>query len=331
MTVAEGRPVLQVPAREIPVPTTVSPEAQAMLAMGPMQMPESPALDDRDGWKKLIAETDAMVLEMLDLGGLRSPEGFHVDERTVAGVRVYDITPDDLDPGDTRVHLDPHGGAFTVGGGELARAMSIMTAKRAGMRVWSPDYRMPPDDPYPAAVDDCLAVYRALLSEHRPQEIVVGGVSAGGNLSAALILRARDEGLPLPAAAVLQTPAMDLTSSGDTFRTNMGIDTVITRDDAGALLLYAGGHDLRDPYVSPVYGDFSKGFPPTLLASGTRDVLLSDTVRTHRALRAAGVYAELHVLEAAPHGFFHGMAPEDEELAREIRRFINDYCPPTKG
>jgi monoterpene epsilon-lactone hydrolase len=330
MTTTEERVVLHVPARDIPVPTSISPEAQAMLAMGPMEAPANPELDDIDGWRKMIAETDEMVFTMLSQSGLMEPEGFQFDERDIDGVHVYVITPDDLDPDDARVHLDPHGGAFIVGGGELCRAVSIMTARRSGMRVWSPDYRMPPDHPYPAAVDDCVAVYRALLTEHRPEEVVVGGVSAGGNLSAALILRARDEGLPLPAAAILQTPAMDLTQSGDTHRTNLGVDTVITGDDNRALMLYANGHDLRDPYLSPVFGDFSKGFPPTLLASGTRDVLLSDTVRMHRALRAAGVTAELHVLEAAPHGFFRGMAPEDEEMASEIRAFIGTHCPTTR-
>ena len=86
-------------------------------------------------------------------------------------------------------------------------------------------------------------------------------------------------------------------------------------------LLYAAGRDLTDPYVSPLFGDFSKGFPPTLLASGTRDLFLSNTVRMHRKLRAAGVAAELHVFEAMPHGGFGG-APEDRELAREVRRFV---------
>jgi epsilon-lactone hydrolase len=106
---------------------------------------------------------------------------------------------------------------------------------------------------------------------------------------------------------------------------------VITRSDPGALLLYAGGHDLRDPYVSPVFGDFSRGFPPTLLASGTRDILLSDTVRLHRALRAANIPAELHVFEAAPHVFFRGQAPEDRELDREVRDFIERTCPSRHG
>jgi acetyl esterase/lipase len=178
---------------------------------------------------------------------------------------------------------------------------------------------MPPDHPFPAGLDDCLAFYRRLLRDHAPSEIIVGGGSAGGNLAAATILRARDEGLPLPAAAVLISPEVDLTESGDSFFTNAGIDGM------GSLMaanrLYAAGHDLTDPYVSPLFGDYAKGFPPTLITAGTRDVFLSNAARLHRRLRAAGVPAELHVLEAAAHGGFAGNAPEEAELDAEIRLF----------
>jgi acetyl esterase/lipase len=305
---------------------SVSPEAQAYLGRGPLATPPSPALDDREGWKKRIAAIDAMVLERIDQSGGAVPPDCEVENLVIGEGTVYAVTPPGLGPVDDRVYLDPHGGAFIVGGGEACRQYGIATASRLGMRVWAVDYRMPPDHPYPAAVDDCLTAYRALLDEHPPSRVVIGGVSAGGNLAAAVILRARDEGLPLPAAAVILTPVVDLNCSGDTFRTNVGVDTVLNGDRA-PLLLYAGGHDLADPYVSPLFGDFSKGFPPTLLASGTRDVLLSDTVRMHRALRRAGVPAGLHILEAAPHGFFAGTAPEDQELDREIRRFIQQHCP----
>ncbi|HXY91782.1 MAG TPA: alpha/beta hydrolase [Acidimicrobiia bacterium] len=327
MSESGDRAVLHVPAREIPVPTSVSPEAQAVLAVGPMPSPEYPELDDAEGWRKYIAATDEMVLGMFGESGLMSAEGFEIEEISVDGVTVFVVTPPAVGADDSRVYLDIHGGAFIVGGGEVCRGTGIMTARKVGMRVWSVDYRMPPDHPYPAAVEDCLSAYRGLLDERRPEEVVVGGGSAGGNLAAALVLRARDEGLPLPAAAILLTPAMDFTHGGDTWKTNLGVDTVLTGNDPRALLLYAGGHDLHDPYLSPVFGDFSEGFPPTLLASGTRDVLLSDTVRTHRALRAAGVPAELHVLEAAPHGFFRGATPEDRALDEEVRRFVAVHCP----
>ena len=159
-----------------------------------------------------------------------------------------------------------------------------------------------------------MAAYRALLSDRDAGEVIVGGGSAGGNLAAALLLRARDEGLPLPAAAVLLTPEADLTESGDSFQTNLGLDNVLTQSLMPANLLYANGHDLTDPYLSPLFGDFTKGFPPTFLSTGTRDLFLSNTVLLHRKLRSAGVPADLHVLEAAGHGGFLGTAPEDREL-----------------
>ena len=321
MTVSETRPVLHLPARDIPVPSSVSAEAQAVLAAGPMEGPEPPSLDDLAGWRAMVAARDEALLPFL--ADRASRVAADVEEIDADGVGVFVITPHDVPAGDGRVFLEIHGGGMIMGGGACCRAMGMSTAARVGVRVWTVDYRMPPDHPYPTPLDDCAAVYRVLLRDHRPDDIIVGGASAGGNLAAALILRARDEGLPLPAAAVLLTPQLDLTESGDSFQTNRGLDTVITGSSMPNNLLYAAGHDLADPYVSPLFGDFSKGFPPTLLATGTRDLFLSNTVRMHRALRTAGVPAELHVMEAAPHGGFFGSAPEDAELEREVRRFVD--------
>jgi acetyl esterase/lipase len=222
------------------------------------------------------------------------------------------------------VYLDIHGGSLIMGGGACCRAMGIRAAARVGARTWAVDYRMPPDHPYPTPLDDCVGVYRRLLVDHAPRDIVVGGASAGGNLAAAMVLRARDEGLPLPAGLVLLTPELDLTESGDSFATNLGVDTVLRRSLMSASRLYAGGHDLAHPYLSPLFGDMTKGFPPTLLQAGTRDLFLSNAVRMHRALRRAGIEAELHVCEAMPHGGFFG-APEDREIDDEVRRFA-DRC-----
>jgi acetyl esterase/lipase len=122
---------------------------------------------------------------------------------------------------------------------------------------------------------------------------------------------------------VLLSPEVDLTESGDTFATNVGVDYVLVDGLAESIALYAGEHDLTDPLLSPLYGDLS-GFPPTFLQSGTRDLFLSNTVRMHRALRAHDVDAELHVWEAMPHGGFFG-APEDDEIAAELRRFVARY------
>ena len=131
-------------------------------------------------------------------------------------------------------------------------------------------------------------------------------------------------GLPMPAACVLHSPEVDLTESGDTFETNDKIDIMLSRL-TNSIALYADGHDLTDPYLSPIFGDFSKGFPPTILTSGTRDLFLSNTVLMHRALRRAGLKAELHVFEAMPHGGFIGKAPENGEVWMEHVRFMDEH------
>jgi acetyl esterase/lipase len=223
--------------------------------------------------------------------------------------------------------MDFHGGALLWGGGDSCKAMGKIMAGQLGAQVWSVDYRMPPDHPFPAAVDDGVAAYRALLRERGPENVILGGASAGGNIAAATILKARDQGLPLPAAAILLTPELDLTECGDSFNTLLGVDTALTSRLMPANLLYAGGHDLADPYVSPLFGDFTKGFPPTLLQSGTRDLFLSNTVLMHRALRRADIEAELHVFDAATHVMFMA-GPECEDRKREVRRFAERHWGP---
>ena len=321
---AEGETdALRIAAREIPIPAHLSPEAQAWLAMP--RPPEGanvyPALDDAEAWRQRVAASDAMIMSV-HLGGKPAFDGT-VTEIAEGAARGFEILPAGVDPADRRVFLDVHGGGLIMGAGEVCKAMAINTATYVRARVVAPDYRMPPDHPFPIGLDDCLAFYRRLLRDRDPREIIVGGASAGGNLAAALVLRARDEGLPLPAAVVLLSPEIDLTESGDTFRTNAGIDGMGSLMQAN--LLYAAGRDLSDPYVSPLFGDYAKGFPPTLLTAGTRDVFLSNAVRLHRKLRAAGVPAELHVLEAAAHGAFGNRTPEEAELDAEVRGFCERW------
>ncbi|MFF7882190.1 alpha/beta hydrolase [Streptomyces sp. NPDC020794] len=324
MTTAHSRPSTFLPAREIPIPTSVSPEAQALLAQPTIDFPGYPALDDPAGWRAVIAAQNQQMLAFLT--ERTSHVAVDTAEVDLDGAGVFVVTPQGtLDTG--RVFLYIHGGALTAGGGACCRALGVFMANRVGARTWAVDYRMPPDHPYPTPLDDCVSAYRKLLQQHRPEDIVVGGDSAGGNLAAALILRARDEGLPLPAAAVLFSPEVDLTESGDSFQTNLGVDIFLTQSLMPINLLYAAGHDLTDPYLSPLFGDFSKGFPPTLLITGTRDLFLSNAVRMHRALRTANIPAELHVMEAGPHGGFLGMTPEDDELDREARRFMEAHWP----
>jgi acetyl esterase/lipase len=128
--------------------------------------------------------------------------------------------------------------------------------------------------------------------------------------------------LPLPAGLILLTPALDLTESSDSMRTNRDLDVVLKEPFTEFKDMYVGDHDPKDPYVSPLFGDFGRGFPHTFLQTGTRDLYLSDTVRMHRALRKAGIPVDLHVFEALPHGFAAG-TPEQEDFLSEVRRFID--------
>jgi acetyl esterase/lipase len=179
----------------------------------------------------------------------------------------------------------------------------VLLAEACRTRVLSIDYRMPPDHPFPAAPDDMLAVWKAVLKDHDPKAIVMGGTSAGGGLTMTTMLHGTTEKLAMPAVLFLGTPGADLSKTGDSVYLNAEVDHRLGRYEGrveACLKLYAAGRDLKDPLLSPVYGDFA-GWPPTILISGTRDKLLSATVRMHRKLRAAGVPAELHVYEGMSH------------------------------
>lgn len=319
---SEEPAVLRVPARDLPTPRHLSPRAQLVLGIRRSGETTYPALDDHDAWRDARQAGNALRLAAYE--PMAAAVEAAVAEIEIGPVPVYVVTPVDVPLHDNRVFLDVHGGALTVGNGAVCRATGILATRYTGVTTWAVDYRLPPEHPYPTPLDDCLAVYEALLERHAPGEIMLGGMSAGANLVAATILKARDTGLPLPAAAVLLSPELDLTESGDSFRTNMGIDNVLAGSPMQASLLYANGHDLTDPYLSPLFGDFTKGFPPTILTAGTRDLFLSNAVRMHRALRAADIEADLHIMEAAPHAGFLG-APEDEEITREVRRFVDTH------
>ena len=314
-----------IPARTIPTPTTVSPELQKAIAK-PWTGSTAPISLTADQWKALIKpgdESEAMQAAALE-------KQFHVtdEEQTIAGVHVYLVNPDTVAPENrNRLLVNVHGGGYVSFAGRACLTEAVVMAHYSKTQVLSIDYRMPPDHPFPAAVDDTVAVWKEVLKTHPAKNLALFGTSAGGGLTLATILRLKELHLPLPAAILAGTPWSDLTKTGDTYFTNEYIDNVLGSEDGqldAASKLYAGSHDRKEPLLSPVYGDFS-GFPPTILISGTRDLFLSDTVRVHQKLLKAGVEAQLLVFEAASHAEYLVVpdSPESADAFTEAARFLD--------
>ena len=174
-----------------------------------------------------------------------------------------------------------------------------------------------------------MTVWKELVRREKPANMGIFGTSTGGGMTLALIQRAQAEGVPLPAAIAPGTPWSDLSATGDTYYTNAGVDNALVAYEpllSAAARLYADGRDLKDPHLSPVYGDFH-GFPPTILTSGTRDLFLSNTVRVHRSLREAGVEADLEVYEGQSHAQYLAdtTTPESRAAFEEIAAFFDRH------
>lgn len=314
-------------ANHFPVPETVSPELQALIAAPPLEHWNTHP-ENAQEWKAWAGAFKTGMEELLP--PLREALGVTSTPDEIAGVPVFTLTPNELPATNSdRVLLHFHGGGYVLGAGEAGTQEAILMAGIGGFRIISVDYRMPPDFPYPAAMDDAIAVYRELLKTMPAENIGVFGASTGGGMTLALTLWAKAEGLPLPAAIAPGAPWTDLTKTGDSYFTNEGVDNILVSYDGwlgDAARLYAAGHDLKDPMLSPVYGDVS-GFPPTLLTSGTRDLFLSNTARMHQKLREAGVDADLIVFEGMSHVHYHldANVPETRFHFKELGRFFDRH------
>jgi epsilon-lactone hydrolase len=317
-----------VPGRSIPVPGTVSPELQAMIA-APYRIP------NWDANPKSAAEWKELINRLAAAGAtaqraVREKLGVSIETSAIGGVKVFILSPKEIPPANrNRLLVNVHGGGYVYNPGEAGTGEAALMAAYGGFKVISIDYRMPPDFPYPAAMDDAMAVWKEAVNMQSPRNMAIFGTSTGGGMTLAMILRAKKEGLPLPAAIAPGTPWSDLTETGDTYKTNEWVDNVLVSYDGylrHAAELYANGHDLKDPQLSPIYGDFT-GFPPAILTSGTRDLFLSLTVLTHRKLRRAGVEAELQVFEGMSHAQynFSPFVPETKEAFTEIAGFFDKH------
>lgn len=251
----------------------------------------------------------AQQRQVLDAMGAAAPlpEGVVVDRRELAGLPAEWLRGPGADDG--RLVLHYHGGGYCMGTCASHRLLTALAAQAAGARGLIPEYRLAPEHPFPAALDDGVAIYRALLAAgHRPDQIILLGDSAGGGLALAVLHALRDAGDPLPAAAVLLSPLTDLTFSGESVEDRAAVDPWLTP----ALLdpvtgHYVGEHDRSDPRLSPLFADH-RGLPPLLIHVGDHEILLSDATRLADRARAAGVDVTLEIWPELWH-VFHLFAP----------------------
>jgi acetyl esterase/lipase len=308
------------------IPETVSQEAKVFLGTlkDPALMPSFPDPDDLAAWKKLRAflETDATAQSEV-LVKLYAPT---VVERTLDGTAVLDVRPRRW-KNNGKLAIYTHGGAHTVysAGSTLGRA--AMFADDTGLRVISVDYTVAPTAKFQQITDEVIAVLEGLFKEgYRPADLLFYGDSSGGGLAAGAILKMRDQGLGLPAAAVLVSPWVDLTQAGDTEFTLRSAEPnyLYEKHSIKAAGAYADPEDQKHPYASPVYGDFSKGFPPTLIQGGTKEILLSGFIRLYQGLDTAGQTVKLDLYEGMPHNFASRIpdAPESKLARGKIQDFV---------
>lgn len=306
------------PAQTPPVPAAISPEAQSFYrGLRPRPAVEMD-YNDAQAMQRMRNGLAAMFL-----GNARKiTTDYTLEEVDAGGVKAWWVrTGTPRHAGKAIIYL--HGGGYILGSATSNLGVPLRIGPAAGVPVLSVEYRLAPEQPYPAALDDCLAAYRWLLKRGlKGNDIALMGDSAGGGLAVSCVLAARRDKLPMPAAVAALSPLTDLSPTSDTRLTLAPYDPLVVGDPTARFALYAGEHDVRDPLISPVYGDFT-GFPPLLIQVGTREVLLSDSARLARRAREAGVDVTLDVWEGMWHVWQdHATAPEAKAASAEIGRFL---------
>jgi epsilon-lactone hydrolase len=246
------------------------------------------------------------------------PADVTVTEAALGGVRTAEITVDGIEPRHIVMYF--HGGVYVMGDAFLAADLASQVGRRAEAKVISVDYRLAPEHPYPAAVDDALAAYEALLQNGTaPSDIAFAGESAGGGLAVATLVNARDHGLPLPAAAFVMSPYVDLTLAGATMETKREADPLLSPRDLQARVTdYTSGQSAALGLISPIFADLS-GLPPLIIQVGTHEVLLDDAIRLARQAATADVEVTLDITPGVPH-VFQAYYPMLDEAAAALDR-----------
>ncbi len=249
--------------------------------------------------------------------------GVRAEPTTLAGLRAEWLTPKNPTP--DKVMLFLHGGGYVMGDVDSHRQFASHIARAGSVRTVVPEYRLAPEHKFPAGLDDCVAAYQALLEQgSRPDDIVVAGDSAGGGLTVATLLKLRELGMPQPAAAILFSPLLDGTGSGESMESRREADPWFTPENLAVVFAhYCEPSQLDDPLVSPVFADL-QGLPPLYIQVGDREILLSDSERIANRQRAAGGEAVLEIWPGMWHvfGFCTQKMPESREAIRRVGDYI---------
>jgi acetyl esterase/lipase len=251
----------------------------------------------------------------------RPTRGTRVEPARLGGINGEWVVADNVPATGTLLYL--HGGGYMACNPQMYRSIPCAFAL-AGLRTFAPDYRLAPEHPFPAGLEDAISAYRGLLQDHDPSRIVVAGDSAGGGLCAALLLSLREQRLPLPAAAALLSPFVDLAATGETVRSNSARCAMFSPDMFDrAARFYVGDRDRRMPLASPLYADL-RGLPPLMIHVGQDETLLDDSRRFAARAREAGVDTHIRIWPAVPHVFqlFQRWIPEGRDSLREIAEFF---------
>ncbi|MGH8446650.1 MAG: alpha/beta hydrolase [Solimonas sp.] len=314
------------------VPDGISPAAHAIYARyAPLLAAASLVAKAPHTAKEFAARrADDEAKAVKDMPGQLAALGVTWSEQRLGGVDVLELRPPNWrDDGTVLIHA--HGGGWVLGSARSSAPLASQLAITSGRRVISVDYTVAPQAQWQQVTDQIVAVYRAVLASGiAPRGIGLVGESAGGDIVAATTLKLRDQGLQMPGALLLLSPGMDLAMKSDTWTTLREADPVLSDEDSirAAIALYVPrAADLENPYVSPIYGDFSKGYPPVLMQVGTREIVLSDSVRLYQAVKNAGGSAVLDIYEGMPHVFVGYMkdTPEQKAAFDTGRRFWATY------
>ena len=251
------------------------------------------------------------------------PRGIVCEEVQVKGLSSEWITPPSASRG---VMLYLHGGAYSLGSVAVHRDLIARLAVSTQRKALAINYRLAPEDPFPAALEDVLAAFNWLLEQGVPaQKIVIAGDSAGGGLTLAALVSLRDSGRPLPCAAVCFSPWMDLTLSGSSFIKNAKVDLILGAERLKKFArVYAGDHDLSHPMLSPLFADL-QGLPPVLIQAGSAEVLLDDSVRTAEKIRSTQGRVDLQIWDGMFHVFqMFSFLPEAARALEKVAEFLSD-------